>query len=70
MKSLEDHIVESNLQNMPTAGIKNYVSAMQKLGRGRQSVLSSIMDVLQSREAYKDVKNNINLLNFMANLRK
>ena len=54
---------------MPVAGIKNFVRAMQKLGRARKSVLEKVVQNLQSRQAYKDVKNNISILTSLVNLR-
>lgn len=69
LKSLEENIAERNLQNMPIPGIKNFVSASVKLGRGRQSIMGRVIEVMTMRKGYNDVKSNINILSLLTTIR-
>lgn len=69
LKSLEDHVVIDNINNMPLAGVKNFIRSMQVLGRGRKDILDKIVSSLYNRGAFKDVKQNVQLLNMLTGVR-
>lgn len=66
---LEEHVVNDQFANMPLAGIKNFTNAMAKLRRSNEETLKKIEAHLMEREAYKDVKNNLQILRNLANMR-
>jgi len=69
LRSLEDNIAETNLENMPIPGIKNFVSASVRMGRGRQSIMNKVLEVLTERKGYNDVKSNMNIISMLTTIR-
>jgi hypothetical protein len=67
--SLEDIIVDSNIENMPIPGVKNFVQAMNISGRGRKEILDRVKAHLVERNAYNDVRANMNIVSAFTNLR-
>eukprot|EP00344_Euplotes_crassus_P005201 CAMPEP_0197002282 /NCGR_PEP_ID=MMETSP1380-20130617/6809_1 /TAXON_ID=5936 /ORGANISM="Euplotes crassus, Strain CT5" /LENGTH=439 /DNA_ID=CAMNT_0042420337 /DNA_START=13 /DNA_END=1332 /DNA_ORIENTATION=- len=69
LETLENEIAEHSLQNMPIPGIKNFVRSAASLGRARPAVLDKLMEVLESRNAYNDIKANLIMLEDLLYLR-
>lgn len=69
LQVLEDNIILDNITNMPVAGIKNFLTAMYYLQRGRESVINKVVDLLLERECYNDTKRNIPLITTLNQLR-
>ena len=59
LSTLEDFIVKENLPKMPLPGIRNFLQAMNMLGRGREVIITQVMDHLTQRNAFNDIKSNI-----------
>jgi hypothetical protein len=66
---LEDHIIKENITNMPVAGIKNFLTSMLLLQRGRESVVNKVVELLNERECYNDTRRNIPILTCLNQLR-
>ena len=67
---LEDHIIKDNITNMPVAGIKNFLTSMLLLQRGRESVVNKVVELLLERECYNDTRRNIPILTTLNQLRR
>lgn len=59
MRTLEQCIVETNIVNMPPAGIKNFLRAMVRFGSGEAETIQPVVDLLAETTAYNDIKVNI-----------
>lgn len=58
LKNLEDNIVSENIENMPIAGIKNFIMSMSRTKRVRQGIVEGVIDCLDHRQGYNDVRSN------------
>lgn len=67
--ALEDIVIESNIENMPIPGIKNFVQAMNASNRGRREIIDSVKAHLVERNAFNDVRSNLNITSCLNNLR-
>ena len=68
LQAIEDHIADEGISNMPIPGIKNFTIAATKLKRAREGIFNKLVDVLQYRQAYNDVRSNLIIMNNFSNL--
>jgi hypothetical protein len=70
LKHTEKLIISNHLEHLPTAGIRNFLRAYADSGRGNMDVIEPVLNLLEEREAFKDIRMNLTVMDNLLRCRR
>lgn len=70
LKHTEQLVISNHLEHLPTAGIRNFLRSYADSGRGNMDVIEPVLNLLEGREAFKDIRMNLTVMDNLLRCRR